>query len=442
VRRPAPQVSRPVVWISRFVHPAAGRRKPKNKAMTKHVNLYVPVNFDPGKLPEDRRDYACYLLNTIYWRRLCWHGDEAGFVTLTWKYLTRVIPRDLWKPIRLKLAAWGIIKTDRSAFPGEKAWGYQLTENYRRVRRLTCTNPALVRRIQRIRLKETESWGPVERWLESKLSLLQWDSRRAERIIRSLRPDADSKLTTEEYHEILFVRSEMLQNAEHFFTRDRYGRVHTPISSLPRELRCCLSVSGQRLSFIDLSNSQPLLLGLMARQFYGGSANSRYSMLNRDFGPRERNHRMKRPPRSSLKDVEDYIHLCEEGKFYEAFDELGKGREWAKRRMLVDVFFGSNKYRGPFTDRFKQQFPSIAEMIRVMKKKEHARAAWLLQELESRIFIDTICARLKAELPKLVVFTIHDCLLIRPADVPKVQGIIKEEFEKVGLQPNFKVERL
>ena len=34
--------------------------------MTKHVNLYVPVNFDPGKLPEDRRDYACYPLNTSF----------------------------------------------------------------------------------------------------------------------------------------------------------------------------------------------------------------------------------------------------------------------------------------------------------------------------------------------------------------------------------------
>lgn len=48
----------------------------------------------------------------------------------------------------------------------------------------------------------------------------------------------------------------------------RYGRFHSPVTRIPRELRCCFSVAGEGLVELDVTNSQPLFLGLLAREYH------------------------------------------------------------------------------------------------------------------------------------------------------------------------------
>lgn len=96
---------------------------------------------------------------------------------------------------------------------------------------------------------------------------LQWrfDLRRALQIVGTLEPDDGCRLTTAQYRAI--VREQCIRMAERdrYITADAYGRVHTPITSLPKALRQCLSIAGRPLVGIDIANSQPLFAGVVAR---------------------------------------------------------------------------------------------------------------------------------------------------------------------------------
>ena len=284
----------------------------------------------------------------------------------------------------------------------------------------------------------------MHRWLKAKLNLLDFDQERARLIVASLEPEPGSGLTAEGYRLDLLDHCLRLANGDGWFTVDAYGRVHTPLTSLHRELRCCLSVGGQPLAAWDLKNSQPLMAGLLARRFYG-SADARKRLQSCTFADR------KRPYHANLlrgltgskgmpADVVAYVKCCEQGGFYESFTAPGGDRDATKRRFWPDVFFGKPFWRGPLRARFEERYPSLGEMLRVLKRKTHARPAWLLQNLEATIFIGAVCGRIMEEKRALPLLTIHDMLLCPPEDANYVREIVLHEFAKLGISPQLKLE--
>src|SRR5262245_49669513 len=101
---------------------------------------------------------------------------------------------------------------------------------------------------------------------QGRFDLMQADSERACRIIAALKPDKGSEPSPEEYRRQRADHGAMIANRDFWFRVDRYGRVHTPLTALEEELRCCLSANGEPLVGIDLKNSQPLMLGIVERQ--------------------------------------------------------------------------------------------------------------------------------------------------------------------------------
>jgi hypothetical protein len=225
-------------------------------------------------------------------------------------------------------------------------------------------------------------------------------------------------------------------------TVDRFGRVHTPITSLAKELRPCLSVAGESLVGLDLRNSQPLIAGICARQFYR-SKDARQRMLQRTFDNDHDPYRYREgmtetePRRLS---VERYIALCEDGLFYESMMGDSDDRDRLKERLYQEVFFGKNSYRSQVKDRFEAKFVGVAKMLHQMKRKDYRRSAWLLQNCEAIIFIDSIANRLRQERPGLVLFTIHDSFLTVPSEVEYVRSVILDEFHKMNIDPTLHTE--
>ncbi len=75
----------------------------------------------------------------------------------------------------------------------------------------------------------------------------------------------------------------MLASGDYRATVCRFGRFHTPVTRLPRELRCCLSVGGARLVNVDLANSQPLIFGVLARDWLAGTPSARHRLCHMAF---------------------------------------------------------------------------------------------------------------------------------------------------------------
>jgi hypothetical protein len=141
-----------------------------------------------------------------------------------------------------------------------------------------------------------------------------------------------------------------------------------------------------------------------------------------------------------LTDIEishTYLDVCEQGRLYETLTEPGEDRQWVKQRFLVDVLCGDGTYPSPVRERFEVRYPRETEVLKALKSKEPCRSAWILQQLESTIFISRICSRIMAERPDVPVFTTHDCLSTVPGHISYVEAVAKDEFARLNLFPTF-----
>ncbi len=411
-------------------------------ARDKWPAFYVPINLALGKLPPAERELAAYFLNLLHWKWICWDGDKRGFIRLKRAYLTSVIPQAIFPRMRNRLVDLGVIDWDRSYVAGERSQGYRLRPEYRKTERIRCTDPDLSRRIIRNYKTMYGRVLPVHRWLAEKLILIEVDMAKAHEIIETLKPDEGSPMEIIEYHELVTGQCRKLANQDHRLDCDAYGRVHTLLTNLPKELRCCLRVHGQPLLGVDLANSQPLIAALRACQFYN-SKNARYKLRVKKFDGsgdpycyREL-RQMQGMEWEVSGNLKRFLEICEAGQLYETLMKEGQDRGQYKKQFF-SMMFGKNDH---WRSRLKAEFPSIAFMLKTIKFGHYQHAAHLMQNLESTIFIHAICnTRIKKERPKLPIYTIHDSILTVPTAIEYVQSIIMDEFDKLGVKPSLHLE--
>jgi hypothetical protein len=154
--------------------------------------------------------------------------------------------------------------------------------------------------------------------------------------------------------------------------------------------------------------------------------------------------------------------LCRETVHRDFIEPIaGFNRDRIKEQLYSHVFFGVNLVdsfderlrirfdgkakamrasKAAFLKQFKERYPSMAEMFVKLKARNHARAAWLLQNYESTMFIYKICGRIMRERRDMFVATIHDSILTLPKDAGYVEGVIMDEFKQVGVTPKLKKE--
>jgi hypothetical protein len=444
------------------IAPKKRRRRVETPLVIKPAAFYVPTGLDLDIYPAQYKWPAAYFLNLIHWKTGVWQANEEGYVQLKYAYLRRVIPRQLCKPILAMLKGAStyptVVEDDAKVIRGCKCLGYRITPGYRDTQRVVCTDDTINRKIARVYAKDDRATQKVHHWLRTKLSLLRFDMDKARSIIEKMKPKRGRKgasLPVKDYRRQRLEYCDRIHNGDHWFTCDRFGRVHTPITALERKLRCCLSVAGQQLVNIDLANSQPLILGLVARQYYKGRmAKSRF--LSKTFAEkagrqspyctREVRAMSKDGNVSVPEDLVRYVRVCEEGRFYEsmmtAADEK-RGKDRFKKRFYR-VLFGRNgsrsHHRNALRAVFRQQYPSAAKVLRALKRKNYRHSAYVLQNYEATLFIDIICRRIMDEHPDTVLFTIHDSLLTTPDSVAYVESVILDEFGKLGVRPMLKKE--
>ena len=188
---------------------------------------------------------------------------------------------------------------------------------------------------------------------------------------------------------------------------DFSGRFHSNVSNMYKPLRALLRVDGDSdtLGETDIKNSQPLFLGLAAKE----------------------------------KGIEDnkYMRLCEEGQIYDHMaNRLGVLRESAKHEIVM-FFFAKNGFRSTAKSVFELEFPKMAAFIRKAKDNDYKRLARQMQTAERKFVIDTVCERLKRLRPEMFMATIHDSVVAQKSDCDLIVSVMKEEFARRGVQPRL-----
>jgi hypothetical protein len=86
---------------------------------------------------------------------------------------------------------------------------------------------------------------------------------------------------------------------------------------------------------------------------------------------------------------------------------------------------------------FAQEFPTVWNTIRSIKKENHHRLSHHMLRLESEIIINR--AVRQCALEGICVVTIHDCLVTYPDQAERVREIMVEVLESVGVTPTIKI---
>lgn len=431
-----------------------------------------------------RCDYSNYFLNLLHWGWIRWQADGNGFIPLKGEYLRKFIRKELWTELRDSLINAGVIECDWHYIKGEKSYGYRLTPRYAtKAKKVLCRDQDLARKIR----EHQNNFMPVHKWLSSHFERLDFDLELAKATIPTLPMKDDCKITREQFELQASELARRCAAREHRNSVCRFGRFHTNLTSMSKNLRACLSVDGQQLVGVDLANSQPLIAAICAKRFYQNK-DSKTRLLNKVFqegqsvySDRElrslekkvesiiSNTSLHMQPSSSpslspsytmsessqvvnsvpglrhaetakFVDLERYQSVCEKGTLYESLMKSSEIRWKFKKKFFTYVFFGSNSCRSELKTRFYKAYPSIGKMLETIKRKDYRLSSHLMQNYESTIFIHRICGALMREHRDMPVFTIHDSILTLPEHLDAVKNIIYREFDKLGVKPTLRDE--
>jgi hypothetical protein len=452
------------------------------------------------RLPWD----AKYVLEKIHWGMVRYKVDANGYVRLKADYLRRVLGKSYRKAVHLLLSL-DIIERDETYVRGKKAYGYRITPAYRRTVLTFCEDERLNRRIAEVYAEDALPLLAVHQTLKKWFDLLEGDLEAAREIIATLRPKKKRKpkvtQSAEEYRlNIEQSYRRFLDGPDsRYFSVNRLGRLHNDFVGMKRELRKTVRLDGRPLRSVDVSACQPLLLGVIVRDFYLGSKWSRSRLLSCKFEKggdpyRPTTRRLQPPsagrsPRSShpssstplppttppssplyttirvperrgepglTESTTRYrpedcpevpgsawalIDLAAQGSraFYEPLRRPGEKLKDTKLRFLATLFSGNNDRKAwvrETRDQLNRLYPEVGDVVRQIKSKDHTKLACLLQNLEATLMVYLVCSRLTKERPEIPLVPVHDAIYTFEEYLPDVAAIIRETWaERAGVVP-------
>jgi len=371
---------------------------------------------------------------------------------------------DKYCDIKNALKVKDIVEDDGKPIRNVKSTAYRLTEGYRNTthRRHDLTGKVIVKRLQKHKDDDRGLWCPVHHhlchWL-SRVSLPLVDKRYKRQSLNITR----------------------IQDQDFFLRVDKYGRVHTNVTNLKTSLRKLLLVNNSRLVELDISNSQPLMFGMLLKSkkqeeatpyptsplcsgFLQNTDSNNTKSLNslKELLPvwdrlrREAKRKQEGTtpyPTTPLcsgflqnltmtDDIDGYVRFCEQGQLYEAImsycDLPDHKRNKTKRRILSRVFYCRNREQdNDLSHAFGELFPTVLEAIKTLKRDDYRHLPRLMQRVEADYIIHRVCGTLMRDYPHVPVLTIHDCIMTTPEHVPLVKTLMMSQAQ--GIRPNIKI---
>jgi len=202
------------------------------------------------------------------------------------------------------------------------------------------------------------------------------------------------------------------------------GRLNTTISNLKSEFisNGYITLGGEKLLDIDLSNSQPCLLSYFLSDT--NKACETFPLLNKEY---------QIPNFESTSTTYNlFKEKASNGQIYEYISETaGMDRQTAKM-LFLKTLFSKPKYSR--TKTLKQLFPDVFEWINQFKMDNgcHKKMAIMLQKLESEIFIKHIYKTLNDE--KYTVFTKHDSIVCKQSQMEEIKDRVESILNGFGIE--------
>ena len=383
------------------------------------MNLYIPENMKPSDFTYANE--VAYLCHAVTERRV-FNKElrEKPYVPLKATVLREILGRRKALPAMEEALSRGVLYTSGSYSPGAYSRLYALGPDYRDMRaRPYSLSPGrlldnlLEHRKARHKEYEVESTG-IYATLLADLKLIEIE----DLIEKDLWGWCGGDVIK---YNCAAMSVDKIRDKDFFGTKCKNGRFHTNVTNLKRELRARLTINGQPLRFYDISCSQPLFLGLIAKKYLLQSQ----SNTNQPPTPLPTHY----DGHLDVHEIEKYIRQCTENSFYsDIAKKLHVTRDQAKHRVMLYLFDEPWKPL-PVNRYMAEHFPTIDALARWMKRDSRADLANCLQSAESDLVIRRVCVRLKQEYPELPLITVHDSIGTTCGNEDIIRDMMLLEFE-------------
>lgn len=259
-------------------------------------------------------------------------------------------------------------------------------------------------------------------------------------------------------------------------------RYHTNITNLKSELRFCLRYKGKQLVCLDVKNCQPYLSILLFKPEFYSSENGKRATFHPSLQTPQSLQLSNFPsihksltthfttptitillseimteiagtsePTEKKSDIDLYIHHASRGTLYDyiskSLNERGlpvPSNKKDLKTMIFLTYFTSNKFKGQKEAEpkrfFAELFPTVSRIFELIKTPDKTNLPILLQQIESKLFLDCIARRISEERPDLPIYTVHDSIITLQGEENYVDSIIREECKKIiGVSPEVDV---
>ena len=436
------------------------------------------VNLPAILRPELRQhaDRAAYFLDLL--RRKT--RIDGGSVRLASKHLARIMGFRIYAKIVADLEQAGMVKRSRSYRPGERSKAYALTREYLALEKVEYrpSNRYLLANLgkffeERKLIADQALVDPVLAFLHSQIARVTFDEESVNRHLDAITdPDRRWSVATN-------VR--MIRNRDYSIKEDNDGRVHHPVTRLPKSIRHSILVDGESIHEIDVVNCQPLLLPLIYRSWNdSGRCFARIPLGTlvkySDSSARDRGER---EPLLCVvpREIVEFVSWCERGEVYERLAEMAgwsvgdeSSRESVKVRVYRNLLYadgaGLQRDDNTLAKAFRERFPDLYAMLwsaqhrtlvdaRTRSRVRSVASApsgktsiirksvlpFYMQRIESQIVVRGVVPRWMNEKPGRFLATIHDSLLVAESDAEDAAQMLRDEFAAVGLFPQVKVSK-
>lgn len=240
-----------------------------------------------------------------------------------------------------------------------------------------------------------------------------------------------------------------------FVKKDRFGRIHTNVTQLKKEVRTeCLYCDGKPTVSVDIKSSQGAFLGKILY-----SLGNPMNVLSTEAHSAMRELAVHMPRVDSddyARECGRYAALLRDGELYEHFGRRISAdpmypetvdRKEAKHAFFVFLFgpvIREEKdprcLRAAVRRVWESDFPLLLDVLEHLKKDDYAALARAMQCVESKFVFGQVVPRLMQEVG-CPFCTVHDSVIVPAEYGDRVKGLMDSELEAAGVPTMTEEER-
>ena len=257
---------------------------------------------------------------------------------------------------------------------------------------------------------------------------------------------------TSEMNKVKMFNSYATDKYALYCKRDAYGRVHTNITQMKKEIRKnCITCDGKKTVEIDIKSSQGAFLYRVLDRYISNFDGREHIVISSKGGNAEpywetgdKTHSIQ----EFYAELWQYKRLLTSGQLYEFFlDFVNKtlhvktDRNSVKKEFLTCLFCGrfyskkKHKLVEAIQKLWQEKFPNLFKAIQIIKRGHYAELAHELQRTESHLIFSVVYRRIKDEL-HCPVCTVHDSIIVAAEFATRAKQIFDEALDELQI-PTF-----